>query len=153
MFSMIGCYFNMLDPHTNQHNEAVTGIIAELFCMIETCMQTVFILNSWWRRIKGQHQIKEKPGRQYVTFLLIANICLWIINTLIKGRAGFRPLHMDVFGAWAWTIMTHISMPLGIFYRFHSSICLYEIWKASYKMKTSFGPNGSKKMSIFSNFG
>lgn len=70
-----------------------------------------------------------------VTFLLVANMSLWIINTLIKSRASFRPTHLKFYGIWAWTVITHVSMPLAIFYRFHSSICLFEIWKSVYKAK------------------
>lgn len=70
-----------------------------------------------------------------VTFLLVANMSLWFINTLIKSRAGFRPTHLGFYGIWAWTVITHVSMPLAIFYRFHSSICLFEIWKSVYKAK------------------
>lgn len=33
---------------------------------------------------------------------------------------------------------THVSMPLAIFYRFHSTVCLCEIWKRAYKMKPTY---------------
>jgi hypothetical protein len=52
-----------------------------------------------------------------------------------KGHAEYNPEHLKFFGVWPWTVITHISMPLAIFYRFHSTICLFEIWKASYKLK------------------
>ena len=39
-------------------------------------------------------------------------------------------------GEWVWPIITHVSMPLAIFYRFHSTVCLCEIWKKSFKYKT-----------------
>lgn len=70
-----------------------------------------------------------------MTFLLVANISMWFINTLIKGHASFRPSHLEFFGQWAWVIITHVSMPLAIFYRFHSTICLFDIWKSAYKFK------------------
>jgi hypothetical protein len=34
--------------------------------------------------------VQFRPGRQIVTFLLVANISMWFINTLIKGHASFR---------------------------------------------------------------
>lgn len=95
-----------------------------------------------------------------VTFLLVANIALWSINALVKSRAIFRRTHvsntkrknevdtiqyiqnvfqyfkqLEFFGEWSWTIITHVSMPLAIFYRFHSTICLFEIWKTTYKVR------------------
>ena len=45
-------------------------------------------------------------------------------------------LQVDFYGGtWAWPIITHISMPLAIFYRFHSTVCLCEVWKRSFKYK------------------
>lgn len=135
MFSVIGSYFALYNNDIEHHGGAAWGMLAEVLSIMQTILQTLFIMSTWWKRCKGQTQTREKPGRQYVTFLLVANMCLWIINTLIKGRAAFRPEHMTVFGIWAWTIITHVSMPLAIFYRFHSTICLFEIWKTAYKVK------------------
>ncbi len=38
-------------------------------------------------------------------------------------------------GQWVWPIITHVSMPLAIFYRFHSTVCLCEIWTKTFKYK------------------
>lgn len=90
MFSIMGCYFSMVDNHPGGQD----GLIAEILSLIQTSIQTLFILNASWRRCKGQQQNREKPGRQIVTFLLVANMSMWFINTLIKGRASFRPTHV-----------------------------------------------------------
>lgn len=80
-------------------------------------------------------QIRRKPGREIVTFLLVTNLAMWAINTLEKSRAESHPIQLHFYGLWAWTIITHVSMPLAIFYRFHSTVCLCEIWKKAYKTK------------------
>ncbi|XP_039434905.1 proton channel OtopLc isoform X2 [Culex pipiens pallens] len=131
MFSIVGSYFSI----QNNVPGAQEGMIAELFSLVQTSIQTLFILNAVWRKCRGAQQHRTKPGREIVTFLLVANMAMWFINTLIKGRASFRPSHLDFFGTWAWTVITHVSMPLAIFYRFHSTICLFEVWKATYKVK------------------
>ncbi|CRK92831.1 CLUMA_CG006295, isoform A [Clunio marinus] len=130
MFSILGCFLTR-----HQYNYSFLGLISEVFSIIQTSLQTIFILDAWWRRIKGQEQNRKKPGREIITFLLIANMAIWFINCLIKNRASFRVSHLEFFGVGAWTIITHTSMPLAIFYRFHSTICLFEIWKMSYKLK------------------
>lgn len=101
--------------------------------VIQTAFQTLLILSASYKKCRGTLQKRTKPGREAITFLLIINLCLWILNTLIKGQAIFRPDHMEILGVQAWTIITHISMPLAIFYRFHSTVCLFEIWKSTYK--------------------
>ncbi|KAJ8922687.1 hypothetical protein NQ315_007719 [Exocentrus adspersus] len=134
MFSLIGCYFTT-------GSESPVGFIAEIFSFIQTCLQTMFVLDGWFRRCRSIEQTKTKPGRELITFLIVANMALWTINTLEKNRAEFKPTHLKFFGDWAWTIITHISMPLAIFYRFHSTICLFEIWKSAYKIKTHYKAN------------
>ncbi|XP_068154523.1 proton channel OtopLc isoform X1 [Drosophila tropicalis] len=131
MFSILGSYFAKWDTVPDR----VEGIIAEVFGVAQTSLQTMFILHASHRRCKGAKQVRRKPGREIITFLLVANIAIWFVNTLIKGRAVFRETHLEFFGVWGWTIITHISMPLAIFYRFHSTICLFEVWKITYKAK------------------
>lgn len=116
MFSVIGCYFAIASDGSEDYG-AATGVLSEVSCIVQTTLQTLFILHGWWKRCKGHEQRQKKPGRQFITFLLIANMSMWILNCLIKQRAEFRPTHLEVFGIWAWTILTHISMPLAIFYR------------------------------------
>lgn len=128
MFSIIGCYFSIAEGGR-------FGLIAEIFSIVQTSMQTLFILNAWWRRCRSAQENRKKPGREIVTFLLVANMSMWSINALVKNRAMFRRTHLQFFGEWSWTIITHVSMPLAIFYRFHSTICLFEIWKTTYKVR------------------
>lgn len=42
---------------------------------------------------------------------------------------------MEFYGVWAWTLITHVSVPLLVCYRFQATVCFYEIWKNSYKVK------------------
>ena len=132
MFSIMGSYFTYHNDDISTSREAM---IAEIFSLVQTSFQTLFILNAAWRKCRGATQNRSKPGREIITFLLVANVALWFINTMIKSRASFRPSHLIFFGKWAWTVITHVSMPLAIFYRFHSTICLFEIWKSAYKCR------------------
>ncbi|XP_026747056.1 proton channel OtopLc-like [Trichoplusia ni] len=134
MFSLIGSH------HTQNQSNSVglTGFFSEFLSLNQTIIQTLFIIDAWWRRSSSSEQRRNKPGRQLVTFLLVANMAMWAINTLEKSRAEFRPAHLAFYGPWAWTIITHVSMPLAIFYRFHSTICLFEIWKKCFKNKPLF---------------
>lgn len=112
MFSIMGCYFTIDKNHYSK-----VGLLSESLSFVQTTLQTIFILNAWWRRVKGKWENHYKPGREIITFLLIANMAIWFINTLIKGHAAFRPTHLEFFGQWTWVIITHLSMPLAIFYR------------------------------------
>jgi hypothetical protein len=58
------------------------GFFAEIMSLLQTSLQTLFILNVSWRRCRGQQQNRTKPGREIVTFLIVTNMALWFINTL-----------------------------------------------------------------------
>lgn len=127
-FSIIGT-FHQLEDH-------LLAFLASLATLIQTTIQTVFILDASSRYAYTPEQVRNKPGREVVTFLLVCNLAMWAINTLETNRADSHPIQVDFYGGtWAWPIITHISMPLAIFYRFHSTVCLCEVWKRSFKYK------------------
>ncbi|XP_026271834.2 proton channel OtopLc-like isoform X2 [Frankliniella occidentalis] len=128
MFTVIGGHFTM------EKNTALV-LITALASLVQTTCQTMFVLDASRRSCVTPEQIRRKPGREIVTFLLVTNLAMWAINTLEKSRAESHPIQLNFYGLWAWTIITHVSMPLAIFYRFHSTVCLCEIWKKAYKMK------------------
>lgn len=79
--------------------------------------------------------MRKKPGRQLITFLLVVNISLWLNNRLKNNQSVYHPNQMDFYGVLAWNVITHVSMPLVLSYRFQSTVCFYEIWKHVYKMR------------------
>jgi len=130
VFTIIGGQFTM------KKNTSLV-LITALASLIQLLFQTLFILDASKRSAANADQQRRKPGREVVTFLLVTNLAMWAINTLEKSRADSHPVQLKFYGVWAWTIITHISMPLAIFYRFHSTVCLCEIWKRAYKIKPS----------------
>ena len=107
---------------------------------IKAVAQTLFILDASRRNTYSADQQRRKPGREVVTFLLVANFAMWTFNTLEKSRAdrSIHPVPLQFYGSWPWIIITNVSMPLAIFYRFHSTVVLCEIWKRCYKVKPEF---------------
>lgn len=126
-FNILAASLNSKDNLTNR----IECLIDEVVGVVQTSLQTLLILSAFKKRCQTYRDDK-KPGRESVLFLLVINIAMWIINTFVKGRALFNKSHMEFYGIWAWNTMTHTSMPLAIFYRFHSTVCLYEIWKETY---------------------
>ncbi|XP_021925161.1 uncharacterized protein LOC110832451 [Zootermopsis nevadensis] len=132
LFQIIGAYFSLdVKPRW-----AIMRIITPVAALVQSMSQTILVLDAWKRRCNTKEQIDQKPGKQLITFLLIANLAMWVVNRLKNNRAEFHPLQAEFYGVWAWTIITHISMPLVVCYRFQSTVCLYEIWKHVYKMRS-----------------
>ncbi|KAK9730010.1 Otopetrin [Popillia japonica] len=107
-FTIIGGQF------TIQRN-TVLVLATALASLLQTSCQTMFVLDASRRSCATPEQIRKKPGRQIVTFLLVTNLAMWAINTLEKSRAESHPIQLHFYGLWAWTIITHVSMPLAIF--------------------------------------
>ncbi|XP_053999400.1 proton channel OtopLc-like isoform X1 [Hylaeus anthracinus] len=127
------CLFGVVGDVLTMGQIWVLSLFTDLLALLQSTSQTLLIKIAWGRRCSKN----DKPGKELITFLIVVNIALWTVNTLEKSRAGVRPDHLQFFGVWAWTIITHVSMPLAIFYRFHSAICLFEIWKTCYKCRST----------------
>ncbi|XP_046748547.1 proton channel OtopLc-like isoform X2 [Diprion similis] len=125
------CLFSVVGGFLTTGPRWGIALTADILALVQSTVQTLLIKVAWRRRSATY----DKPGKELITFLIVANIALWSVNTLEKSRAGVRPQHIEFFGVWAWTIITHVSMPLAIFFRFHSAICLFEVWKSCYKYR------------------
>lgn len=110
-------------------------VVVSLCRMIEVLLQTVFILIAQRLVAMTPDMQAKKPGREMITFLLLANLAMFLINTFETQKAGANPLTMDFYGQSIWTVIVHSTAPLSIFYRFHSSVCFAEIWKTVYRIK------------------
>ena len=132
MFSLIGAQFF---GNTKSTQLVLINAIA---CIVQATLQTTFILDASKRYCHNTEQSRQKPGRESVTFLLVCNFAMWAINTLETRRADSNPVQMQFYGFWAWTIITHVTTPLTIFYRFHSTVCLCDIWKRVYKIRSDY---------------
>ena len=53
-----------------------------------------------------------------MTFLLVTNLAMWMLNTLETSRTDAHPTQNEFYGGdWAWPLISHVAMPLAIFYR------------------------------------
>ncbi|GIY29955.1 proton channel OtopLc [Caerostris extrusa] len=108
-------------------------IIMSVLVPLQVIMQTPFIIDGL-RRCSNSHVFRyKKPGREIVTFLIICNLAMWIINTfeskMVENHYGINAY----YGEFLWMFVSHTTLPLMLFYRFHSSVCLADIWKSAYE--------------------
>lgn len=106
-----------------------------LFQVSQVLIQTPLIVDGLRRCSNSQKLRIEKPGRELLTFLITCNIALWIIQTFEIKSTDTTDYRYDFYGRVLWTILKHMTVPLTMFYRFHSSVCLVDIWKSAYQPK------------------
>lgn len=105
--------------------------------ILQVVIQSPFIVDGI-RRCSNSKELRfRKPGRELITFLLILNISLWILNTFELKSVDKHQSPQQYFGKFNWMIISHTTLPLMLLYRFHSSVCLSDIWKSAYEKDES----------------
>ena len=74
----------------------------------------------------------EKPGRNMITFLIIANMTIYFWD-MLESNTGLYSARKEYYGDEFWTTVSHLGMPFCLFYRFHSSVALADIWSSAYR--------------------
>jgi hypothetical protein len=105
-----------------------------VFAVIQGVVQTVFLIDGMQRHALNDEQVREKPGRGCITFLIAANVATWLFKT-IQEKKLFGDDGSEFYGEAPWAIMLNTSLPLLLFFRFHSSICFAHMWHAAYHKK------------------
>lgn len=131
VYAMFGIIAGSLLPKDHIPNLLV--MVTSILTIIQVTMQSLFIADITCRMTYLPEHDHSKPGRQVITFLLIGNLTLWIIYTFEKQKVEASPVQLGFYGFMAWTVIIRASLPLSIFYRFHSSVTFAEVWKNSYR--------------------
>jgi len=66
-------------------------------------------------------------------FLIILNISQWIIATFELQKSLASPWEKSFYGFLPWVILQRITLPLCVFFRFHSAVIAIDCWKNAYK--------------------
>lgn len=129
VFGVIAAAFETHKP------KGVLNILTNLFMILQSTMQVLFIVAGTKLISANETQEQRKRGREYVMFLILCNFALWLMNTFETQQPEHNPVQMDFYGPLAWSVLTHITVPLSIYFRFHSSVCLINIWRFAWRCR------------------
>ncbi|XP_074651597.1 proton channel OtopLc-like [Tubulanus polymorphus] len=107
-------------------------LVMSLMGFLQTTAQSFFIFDGFSRCAANDDHVNRKPGRSVITFLLVVNLAMWATSTFEVKKAEVAELHVSFYTYLPWSIIMHLCLPLVIFYRFHSSVCLSDIWHQAY---------------------
>ncbi|KOB73276.1 putative otopetrin [Operophtera brumata] len=107
--------------------------ILNIIKSIDVIVMTPLIMDGLRRCSNSKKLRRSKPGRELLMFLLIANVSMWLFNTFSYKSPESLDERYEFYGKVLWTVLGHISLPLIMFYRFHSSVCFADIWDSAYK--------------------
>ncbi|XP_064622432.1 proton channel OtopLc-like [Lineus longissimus] len=138
--ALVGVYtFDVLSLvwafYTHDLHNIFAALVRPLLSSVQATVQVIFIQDGIRRQSTDIDLLLRKPGQEGVIFLLMTNVALWILytfqtRTVYSDPDGYRYLLSQV-----WLIVTYICTPLVIFFRFHSTACLADIWKSAYNRK------------------
>lgn len=109
------------------------NVALNIIVMIEVLVQTNFIIDGMRRCSESRYLRFKKPGRELITFAILLNITYWIVATFeTKSVEQYKP-EIEYYGPLPYMFISHTTLPVMLFYRYHSSVCLAEIWNRAYK--------------------
>jgi len=101
--------------------------------IIQVLLQSTLIVDGK-RRCSNNRRLRfTKPGRGLITFIIVLNLAIWILNTFERKSVDKYHSPHNFYGKFIWMIITHTTLPLILFYRFQCSVCLSDIWKHAYE--------------------
>ncbi|XP_068210699.1 proton channel OtopLc-like [Palaemon carinicauda] len=105
--------------------------------IVQAIVQTALICDGLRRCSNSPEVRNRKPGREFIMFLVVANLAMWLMQTFqIKSKHGNSTAY-DFYGKEIWTLVSHFTLPFVLFYRFHSSACFAMMWMEAYMVESS----------------
>ena len=112
---------------------AKIGLLASLFNICQSLMQVTLIRDGCYRIARDNDQVHRKPGRNWLSLLICVNLSLWLVNTFQMKEIYNGAIFKSMYGTLTWLIIVHMFLPLAIFFRFHSAVCLSDLWIEAYE--------------------
>ncbi|XP_068245679.1 uncharacterized protein DDB_G0284459-like [Palaemon carinicauda] len=132
LFSLFGMIVGGI---SYSESESLATFCVHGLLFLQVSLQGMLVAEASRRTCTSRYQMLTKPGRQVITFLLFSNITLWILDTFMTYTSISQQFQFGFYGLLAWGIISRITLPLLILYRFHSAVILVEIWKNTYRTK------------------
>lgn len=98
---------------------------------IQITLQIVFIYDLQ-HKILTLATFDSKPGRQVTIFLFFLNLAQWVVISFEIQKVRASLVEAEFYGFMPWVIIQRVTLPLFVFFRFHSAVVNMELWKDVY---------------------
>jgi hypothetical protein len=100
-------------------------LILSVMEIMQCMLQTSTII----RALRFRIGYKSSLVREASLFLMICNIIIWLQRSFLVPQTPFLSLVQSKFyGRSSWDVIFFLTYPFQVFFRFHSTVCLYNIW-------------------------
>jgi len=123
----------ILNDHKKRDSIHSLFLTTHILSIIEGTLQTALIINGLKMYTSNDLNKIHKPARSLIIILIMVDVSLWIVDTLCVKKYDMNLFQLGYYDIVFWSIVNSISSPLAIFFRFHASVCLSDIWKSLYE--------------------
>lgn len=116
-----------------ESNVEILSLAIQIASIFEATLQSILIIDGLKMYTRDKEIKKFKPGRSLLTLLILVNVSLWLSETFSVKKYDMNTIQLDYYDIVFWSIVSSVSSPLAIFFRFHASVCLSDIWKTLYE--------------------
>jgi len=126
-FTIISGSFMQESPDFPYQVHIANGIVE----ILQVILQIIF-LHNLNEKVLPQELKSIMPGRQICIFMFLFNISQWLVFTFEVQKVRASLSEADFYGFMPWVIIRRVTLPLVVFFRFHSSVVSIELWKRVY---------------------
>jgi hypothetical protein len=109
----------------------VLQLTCSILALVQNVCQAMLILFALRRYPATKEHVTKMPGRGWFAFLLIGSIGSWLLRSFL-GKSVNMATPSGFYGDVPWLLIMNINYPLLLFFRFHSSVCIADIWHVAY---------------------
>jgi len=134
IFTFLYSTFTIITGSFNGHIEGFPNevfILNGVMEILQIILQVIFIHNLKEKVLPESLRV-EKPGRQVTAFLFLFNVSQWLVYTFEIQKVRASLVEAGFYGFMPWVIIRRVTLPLAVFFRFHSSVVSIELWKEVY---------------------
>ena len=135
LFSVLSNIHTLSEANQEHPETDILSLVNNILSLILVTAQTCFLAGAVKCQSTTEQHIRDKPGRGSVTFLVVANLAMWMFTTFQLKQVAEDSMARVYYGELAWSLITHLCLPLLMFYHFHSSACLAHVWSGAYRME------------------
>jgi len=105
----------------------------QVMTLFESSCQSILIIDCLKMFSQEKSLKRKKPGRSLITVLILIDVSLWLFQTFSAKKYDMNIIQIGYYDIIFWSIISSINSPLIIFFRFHATVCLSEIWTNLYE--------------------
>ena len=106
---------------------AKMGTFENISNYIQGSMQFLFIMDAMRRGPQPMWLKNNITPSFFVAILFYVNVSLWMVSSFLLKETSENSLMVNYYGSLTWNIVLYITLPLAIFFRFHSTICIVDV--------------------------